>query len=200
MLFRSNATMAGFFAAYHGREGLQRIARHAHSAAVILATEIQKYGYALQHDKFFDTLRFTLPEGVNQEDIRDNALSKEINLFYCPCGCTSVGLSTDETINEEEIYKIIAIFAEAAGKTAQPVAFTDVEGGLDSSMLRTDEYLKQQVFNIYRSESAMMRYMKNLERRDITLATSMISLGSCTMKLNAAVRSEERRVGKECRL
>ncbi|MGL5681506.1 MAG: aminomethyl-transferring glycine dehydrogenase [Marinifilaceae bacterium] len=181
-----NATMAGFFAAYHGREGLQRIAKHAHSAAVILAKEIQKYGYALQHDKFFDTLRFTLPQGVTQEEIRDNALSKEINLFYCPCGCTSVGLSTDEKINENEINAIISIFAEAAGKTAEHVTFSDTEGGLDSTMLRTDEYLQQPVFNIYRSESAMMRYMKNLERRDVTLATSMISLGSCTMKLNAA--------------
>ena len=179
-----NATMAGFYAAYHGREGLQRIARHIHSAAVILANEISKYGYTLKKDKFFDTIRFALPTGVTQEMIREVALEREINLYYCTCG--GVGLSTDERINEEEINTIIGIFAEAAGKKAEKAQFLDDCTVLDPSMLREDEYMHQPVFNIYHSESAMMRYMKNLERRDISLATSMISLGSCTMKLNAA--------------
>lgn len=181
-----NATMAGFYAAYHGREGLERIARHVHSAAVILSEAIQNYGYTLKHDKFFDTLRFSLPQGVTQEGIRDIALSHEINLFYCECGCDGVGLSTDEKISQEEINKIIAIFAEAAGKEPQVVEFLNDRTVLDGDMVRSDDFLTQPVFNLYRSESAMMRYMKNLERRDITLATSMISLGSCTMKLNAA--------------
>lgn len=180
-----NATMAGFYAAYHGREGLQRIARHIHSAAVVLANEISKYGYTLKKDKFFDTLRFALPAGVTQEDVRKVALAHEINLYYCPCG--SVGLSTDERINEKELNIIAGIFAEAAGRKAEPVTFTDDRTVLDPAMLREDEYMQQPVFNIYHSETAMMRYMKNLERRDISLATSMISLGSCTMKLNAAV-------------
>ncbi len=180
-----NATMAGFYAAYHGREGLQRIARHIHSAAVILANEIGKYGYTLKKDKFFDTIRFALPAGVTQEALRKVALAHEINLYYCPCG--GVGLSTDERINEEELNTIAGIFAEAAGKKAEPVTFMDDCTVLDPAMLREDEYMQQPVFNIYHSETAMMRYMKNLERRDISLATSMISLGSCTMKLNAAV-------------
>ncbi len=180
-----NATMAGFYAAYHGREGLQRIARHIHSAAVILANEIGKYGYTLKKDKFFDTIRFALPAGVTQEALRKVALAHEINLYYCPCG--GVGLSTDERINEEELNMIAGIFAEAAGKKAEPVTFMDDCTVLDPAMLREDEYMQQPVFNIYHSETAMMRYMKNLERRDISLATSMISLGSCTMKLNAAV-------------
>ncbi len=180
-----NATMAGFYAAYHGREGLQRIARHIHSAAVILANEIGKYGYTLKKDKFFDTIRFALPAGVTQEALRKVALAHEINLYYCPCG--AVGLSTDERINEEELNMIAGIFAEAAGKKAEPVTFMDDCTVLDPAMLREDEYMQQPVFNIYHSETAMMRYMKNLERRDISLATSMISLGSCTMKLNAAV-------------
>ncbi len=110
-----NATMAGFYAAYHGREGLQRIARHIHSAAVILANEIGKYGYTLKKDKFFDTIRFALPAGVTQEALRKVALAHEINLYYCPCG--GVGLSTDERINEEELNTIAGIFAEAAGKS-----------------------------------------------------------------------------------
>lgn len=180
-----NATMAGFYAAYHGREGLQRIARHIHSAAVILAEEICKYGYTLKKDKFFDTIRFALPVGVTADMIREVALEHHINLYYCECGC--VGLSTDERINEEELNVIVDIFAEAAGKKAEKVTFLDDCTVLDPEMLREDEYMQQPVFNIYHSETAMMRYMKNLERRDISLATSMISLGSCTMKLNAAV-------------
>ena len=180
-----NATMAGFYGAYHGREGLQRIARHIHSAAVILANEISKYGYRLKVKYFFDTIRFELPEGVTQEKLREVALENKMNLFYCECG--GVGLSTDECINEEEINTLVRIFAEAAGKKAEYVKFLDDCTVLEPEMLREDEYMQQPVFNIYRSETAMMRYMKNLERRDVTLATSMISLGSCTMKLNAAV-------------
>ena len=175
-----NATMAGFYAAYHGREGLERIARHIHSAAVILAEEISKYGYQLKEGKFFDTIRFVLPQGVTQEMIREVALEHQINLFYCACG-TTVGLSTDEKISEAEINEIIGIFAEAAGKKAEKVTFLDDCTVLDPDMLREDEFMAQPVFNIYHSETAMMRYMKNLERRDISLATSMISLGSCTM-------------------
>ena len=98
-----------------------------------------------------------------------------------------MGLSTDEKINEKEINTLLGIFAKAAGKTAAHVQFLDDRTVLDPVMLRDDEILQQSVFNIYHSETGMMRYMKNLERRDISLATSMISLGSCTMKLNAAV-------------
>lgn len=180
-----NATMAGFYAAYHGREGLQRIARHIHSAAVVLAEEICKYGYRLTVDKFFDTIRFELPDGVAMDALRRVALEKEVNLFYCECG--EVGLSTDECISEEELNVIVSIFAETVGKKAGRVRFQEDRTILDSEMLREDKYMQQPVFNIYHSETAMMRYMKNLERRDISLATSMISLGSCTMKLNAAV-------------
>lgn len=185
-----NATMAGFYAAYHGKEGLERIAKHIHSAAVILAEEIQKYGYKLKIGKFFDTIRFELPKDVKMEAIRDAALENEMNFHYCGCCCSGaqvVGLSTDEKINEKEINTIIGIFAQAAGKNAEKVEFLDDRTVFDPEMIRTDDFMEQPVFNLYHSETAMMRYMKNLERRDISLATSMISLGSCTMKLNAAV-------------
>lgn len=181
-----NATMAGFYAAYHGKEGLERIAKHIHAAAVVLAEEIQKYGYKLKVDKFFDTLRFELPKGVSQDSIRDLSQEQHINFYYCNCCCGTVGLSTDEKINEAEINTIIGIFARAAGQKAESVKFLDDRTILEPSMIREDDFLQQPAFNIYRSETAMMRYMKNLERRDISLATSMISLGSCTMKLNAA--------------
>ncbi len=184
-----DATMAGFYAVYHGKEGLERIAKHIHSAAVILAEEIQKYGYKLKYGKFFDTIRFELPEGIKLESIRDLALEKKINLFYCECCCCAptVGLSTDEKINEEEINTVIGIFAEAAAKKAEYARFLDDRTVLDPEMVRDDEFLDEPVFKLYHSETALMRYMKNLERRDISLATSMISLGSCTMKLNAAI-------------
>ncbi len=188
-----NATMAGFYAVYHGKEGLERIAKHIHAAAVVLSEEIQKYGYQLRCEKFFDTLRFSLPAGVTIEALRDKALEKQINLYYSTCGCgcgcgePSVGLSTDEKINEEEINAIIAVFAEAAGQSAEKAIFLDERTVLDPDMIRDDEFMDTPLFKLYRSETAMMRYMKNLERRDISLATSMISLGSCTMKLNAAV-------------
>ncbi len=184
-----DATMAGFYAVYHGREGLERIARHIHAAAVVLAEEIQKYGYTLKGNKFFDTLRFGLPEGVKLETVRDKALENKINLYYsegCGENCV-VGLSTDEKINEEEINTIIRIFAEAAGKNVEKAVFLDDRTVLEPEMLRDDDFLEEPVFKLYRSETALMRYMKNLERRDISLATSMISLGSCTMKLNAAI-------------
>lgn len=184
-----DATMAGFYAVYHGREGLERIARHIHAAAVVLAEEIQKYGYTLKGNKFFDTLRFGLPEGVKLGTVRDKALENKVNLYYSDgCGekCV-VGLSTDEKINEEEINTIIRIFAEAVGKNAEKAVFLDDRTVLEPEMLRDDDFLEEPVFNLYHSETALMRYMKNLERRDISLATSMISLGSCTMKLNAAI-------------
>lgn len=182
-----NATMAGFYAAWHGKDGLERIARHIHSAAVVLAGEVQKYGYRLMVDKFFDTVRFELPKGVTQEAIRDLALENKMNFHYCECCCCGVvGVSTDEKINEEEINTIIGIFAKATNKTAEKVQFLDDRTVLDPEMIREDDFMQQPVFNLYHSESAMMRYMKSLERRDISLATSMISLGSCTMKLNAA--------------
>lgn len=179
-----NATMAGFYAAWHGREGLQRIARHIHAAAVVLAEEIVKYGYTLKNGCFFDTLRFGLPAGVTEESLREVALEQEVNLYY---GNGEVGLSADERIDEEELNVLAGIFAAAAGRKAGKVVFREDCTILEPGMLREDEYMQQPVFNIYHSETAMMRYMKNLERRDISLATSMISLGSCTMKLNAAV-------------
>jgi glycine dehydrogenase len=179
-----NATMAGFYAAYHGREGLQRIARHAHAAAVALSGEITRLGYTPRHARFFDTLRFGLPAGVAVNDLRVAALAREINLYLAD---DEVGLSTDEKITVEEMNAIVEIFAQAAGKRAGKVELVDGLSALDPGMIRDDEFMQQPVFRLYHSETAMTRYMKNLERRDISLATSMISLGSCTMKLNAAV-------------
>ncbi|MDR0543811.1 MAG: aminomethyl-transferring glycine dehydrogenase [Odoribacteraceae bacterium] len=178
-----NATMAGFYAAYHGMEGLQRVARHAHAAAATLHHHISQLGYTPLHHHFFDTLRFALPTGVAADAVRAAAIDRQINLYTAT---SEVGLSTDEKITLEEVNTIIEIFATAAGKKYQPVTALHERVAIPAAALRRDQYLQQPTFRLYHSEAAMTRYMKNLERRDVSLATSMISLGSCTMKLNAA--------------
>ena len=178
------ASMAGFFGVYHGKEGLVRIAKHINSSATILNEEITKLGYTQTNNNFFDTLRFEIPANINIEDIKKAALESEMNFNYFEEG--HISISTDEKMSEEELSTIIAIFAKAAGKTATKVEIINEVSSLDNEFVRTSDFMTQDVFNTYRSESAMMRYIKQLERKDIGLNNSMISLGSCTMKLNAA--------------
>ena len=178
------ASMVGFFGVYHGKEGLVRIAKHINSSATILNEEISKLGYTQTNANYFDTLRFELPEGVKVDAIKEMALEAEMNFNYFEEGFVSI--STDEKMSEAELSTIINIFAKAAGKTATAIETINEVTATDESLLRTDDYMTQDVFNTYRSETAMMRYIKQLERKDIGLNNSMISLGSCTMKLNAA--------------
>lgn len=175
------ATMAGMFAVYHGPEGLRRIATHAHSHAHTAAELIKGLGYELASDNYFDTLEVT----ADAEKIEAIALRKGLNLFYPNENC--VHLSFDEVSTLDEVNTVAAIFAEAAGKPA-PVA-TAVEEGLffQADCSRQSAILTESVFHKYHNETDLMRYIKKLERRDISLANSMISLGSCTMKLNSAV-------------
>jgi len=178
------ASMAGFFGVYHGKEGLVRIAKHIHSSASILAEEISKLGYKQLNKNFFDTIDFEIPEGVNVEDIKNAALEAEMNFNYFTEGVVSI--ATDEKMSEEELSTIIEIFAKAAGKSATKVKEINEVITIDNEFLRTSDFMTQDVFNRFRSETAIMRYIKQLERKDIGLNNSMISLGSCTMKLNAA--------------
>lgn len=175
------ATMAGMFAVYHGPEGLRRIATHAHSHAHTAAELIKGLGYELASDNYFDTLEVA----ADAEKIEAIALRKGLNLFYPNENC--VHLSFDEVSTLDEVNTVAAIFAEAAGKPA-PVA-TTVEEGLffHADCGRQSAILTESVFHKYHNETDLMRYIKKLERRDISLANSMISLGSCTMKLNSAV-------------
>lgn len=175
------ATMAGMFAVYHGKEGIERIALNAHSHAVAVAEAAEKLGYKLASKCFFDTIELV---DVDAENINALALESKINIF-CPT-TSSVRMSFDEVTNLEEVNTVIAILANAAGKT--PIVLTNVEEKISfcPSRKRTDEILQEEVFKKYHSETELMRYIKKLERRDISLATSMISLGSCTMKLNSA--------------
>lgn len=178
------ATMSGMYAQYHGPEGLKRIATHIHKSACTIAGYLRELGYILPNSSYFDTLKVILREGIRQDDIKKLALASEINFFYPDND--SVILSTDEIITFDEINAIIGVFARAAGKKA-PVAASFVECNcLEGKSARTSSFLKARVFNRYHSETEMMRYIKMLERKDFSLTHSMISLGSCTMKLNPA--------------
>ena len=173
------ASMAGFYCVYNGAEGLRRAAMTAHTSAVAIAEALKSLGYKLTHKEIFDTVEVAAEAAV----VQDIALAAGINFHYPSEG--KVRLSTDEVTTPEEVEAIVAIFAEAAGKKAKAVKISD-KVALADNMLRKSAILTEPVFNRYRSESDMMRYIKQLELRDISLANSMISLGSCTMKLNAA--------------
>ena len=180
------ANMAGFYAVYFGYEGLCNTAKRIHGIASYLNDAFSIYGYKQTNDNFFDTLKISIPEGVKLADIKKLALEYEVNFHYFKSG--EIGISIDETTDYDDVDVLLDIFASAVGNQA---SFTNNEDfttilSLDESLLRNDKFLQQDVFKKYRSETEMMRYIKKLERKDISLTHSMISLGSCTMKLNAA--------------
>ena len=172
------ATMSGFYAVYHGPEGIREIAEQVHAVAVWLAEQLVRLGYKLRYDTFFDTLRIQLPDHVTLQEVRTIALGKEINLRYFGNG--DVGISVDETTTASDAKRLVNLFAVAA---EEPIPAT---APLPEVFQRKSAYLTHEVFHKYHTETEMMRYIKRLERKDISLAHSMISLGSCTMKLNAA--------------
>lgn len=182
-----SAMMAGFYAVYHGAEGIREIAEKIHSKATYLNEMLQAYGYQQLNASFFDTLKIMLPEGVTQDKVREIAESKEINLYYGEDG--TVSLSINETTDIDDMNLLIELFAEASGNVAQYEESEDAFEGLwtlEESQVRDVDYLQEEIFKLYHTETEMMRYIKRLERKDISLTHSMISLGSCTMKLNPA--------------
>ncbi|MDK2978478.1 MAG: glycine dehydrogenase [Bacteroidales bacterium] len=177
------ATMAGMYAVYHGAEGLIRIAKHIHYTAVTINEKLNELGFEQENKHFFDTLKIKLGN-VKAEQIRKLALAKEINFNYIDE--STIGISTNETTLIQDINNIVDVFAEAAGKKVEAVSHITEKTTFDKKFERHSEFLTLDVFKRYRSETEMMRYIKKLERRDFSLTHSMISLGSCTMKLNAA--------------
>ena len=172
------ATMAGMYAVYHGPEGIRNIAEQIHRHTQSLAKQLAEMGFTIANQRFFDTLTITVCK-EHAGAIRKTAEEKMMNFRY---GEGFIGVSLDETVTETDVQDIVEVFRKHPVKNAKNLSgFENLTG-----LLRNDTCLQQPVFNNYRSETEMMRYIKKLERRDISLTHSMIPLGSCTMKLNAA--------------
>ncbi|MFO7978120.1 MAG: aminomethyl-transferring glycine dehydrogenase, partial [Bacteroidales bacterium] len=182
------ATMAGVYAAYHGPEGLKQIARHINILTNVLDQEVKKYGYQQLNKYFFDTLEIQLPENLFAETIHLMAQEQQMNFRIIDE--KHIGISLDETTSLENVNIILEILAKAAGKEFAAFVCKPEEcekmTSFPSALSRTSKFLQQACFNSYHSETEMMRYLKKLENRDLALNRTMIPLGSCTMKLNAA--------------
>ena len=173
------ASMVGFYCIYNGKEGLQRAALNAHTAALTAKEALEAMGYTVRTKALFDTLEVEAEASV----IQDIALARGINFYYPTDDC--VRMSFDEVTTDEELQTVADIFAEARGKKAKAIKRIE-NAAICDYVKRESDILSEKVFNSYRTETEMMRYIKRLELRDISLMNSMISLGSCTMKLNAA--------------
>lgn len=174
------AIMAGMYAVYHGHDGIKAIANNVHKGTDFVARELKKLGFSIDTKLFFDTL---LVSG-DAKKIIAAAEAKEINFRFVDDN--HVALSLDQTVDEQDLHDIVGVFAQVAGKTYSATAFNFGNSITGSFAERKSSYLTHPVFNSYHSESEMMRYIKRLENKDLSLVHSMISLGSCTMKLNAA--------------
>jgi glycine dehydrogenase len=174
------AVMAGMYAVFHGPKGLQYIANKVHASAVTTADALNKLGVYQTNSAFFDTIL------VKSDAAKVKAIAEkhEVNFFYPDA--ETVSISFNETTSVNDINQIIAIFAEAIGKDKITVSQLANDVMVPENLVRTSTFLQHEVFNNHHSESQLMRYIKKLERKDLSLNHSMISLGSCTMKLNAA--------------
>jgi len=174
------AVMAGMYAVYHGPNGLKYIANKVHQNTNRLANALTKAGLVLEYHNYFDTLRIKV-EKVDK--IKEIAVNHEVNFFYPDT--TTVSISVNETTDEKDLKVILSIFSKALNN---PIELEDSTSEVvPENLIRKSSFLTNSVFNTYRSETELMRYIKRLERKDLALNFSMISLGSCTMKLNAAV-------------
>ena len=178
------ANMAGFYAVYHGPDGLARISARVHALACDLAGRLDALGFARRGDAFFDTISVRAAGDPRAALVRQLAERARINLGYHPDG--DVGIAFDEASDEGDVAAIADVFAEAASGSSPAAAGGRTAGGLPASLRRTTPFLTHPVFHRHHSELQMMRYLRRLERKDIGLDRSMIPLGSCTMKLNAA--------------
>jgi glycine dehydrogenase len=181
------AVMAGMYTVYHGPKYLKEIASDIHLKAVFVAEELTKLGFGIKHDSFFDTIAVELPEGINSEIVQSVTVEHEINVNALDNKTITIAL--DENKSTEDINDLLNAFAEIAGAneiTIKDEQWKSTDSPLSEDLLRTDAILSHPVFNSYHTETKMMRYIKKLENKDLSLVHSMIALGSCTMKLNAA--------------
>jgi glycine dehydrogenase len=183
------AIMAGMYAIYHGQKGIKEIARHINILTGVLSSEISKYGYKQINEFIFDTVCVEVPENVNIENIKAHALEHSMNFRYIDKN--HIGISVDETTTLCEINTILSILAKANNQIFNKFICVPEEchkiNTIQPNLNRSSAFLTHEIFNTYHSETEMMRYIKKLEIKDLSLNRSMIPLGSCTMKLNAAV-------------
>lgn len=175
------ANMAAMYAVFHGPDGLKDIAKRVAVLAQALGNTLSDAGFKLHSQNYFDTIVVYTSE-VNA--IRKAAEARQINFRYY--GTNAIGISLDETTTTSDVLDIISVFAGDNNPSSFTIAEDEALTHIPTSLTRTSEFLTQQVFNSHHSETQMMRYIKFLENKDLSLNTSMISLGSCTMKLNAA--------------
>jgi len=174
------AVMAGMYAVYHGPKGLKKIAERIHSKTVELENILKDYGFTQENKYYFDTLKIK----ANSELIKKIAEKEKVNFFYVDKETVSIALN--ETVTDKNIDKIVAIFKKSLTSNLKLKKGKKLQSRLPHNQIRKTIYLDHKVFNSYHCESALTRYIKSLEKKDLSLNHSMIPLGSCTMKLNAA--------------
>jgi len=174
------AVMAGMYAVFHGPKGLKYIANKVHASAVTLSDALNKLGVYNVNTSFFDTIAVK----ADASKVKAVAEKHEVNFFYVDG--ETISISLNETTSVADLNQIIAIFAEATGKENVSISQLENTSMISDNLIRKSTFLTHDVFNRHHSESQLMRYIKKLERKDLSLNHSMISLGSCTMKLNAA--------------
>ena len=174
------SVMAGMYAVFHGPKGLQYNANKVHTSATTLVNELEKLGLYQTNTAYFDTIVIK----TEAAKVREIAEQNEVNFLYIDENTVSISLN--ETTSIADLNKIVSIFAVATGKQTSTISELQNGNQIPTNLERTSSFLQHDVFNKYHSETALMRYIKMLERKDLALNHSMISLGSCTMKLNAA--------------
>ena len=170
------AIMASMYAVYHGASGLKKIAERVNLLTSTLAQAIANLGHTITHQAFFDTIRIEL-KGVSVDEIKTRAAVKQINLRYLEDN--AIAISLDETVSKQDLLDLISIFSE------DQFVIRNSQFVIPNSLIRNSPYLTHPVFSSYHSESELLRYIYRLQSKDLSLTTSMIPLGSCTMKLNA---------------